>query len=152
LEGRRLRDEARRAGEQQSESERRNRDLQDLADNQQAAASEKDREIQSLRDQIARAERPPEGLSSSLRPLLPNDLHIVSYSLAPQTRGVSELAAVSIPSDAKYVSLRLSLDVSEVRSYVAELKSLSNNVVVWRSPKPRRFFDTGGRSANKTIT
>src|SRR5262249_6223604 len=143
----RLRDRVRRSVDERAEAERRESELQQLAENREAASIEKDREIQSLRNQIAKADQASaEGHAVQERQSLPPDINVVAVSLTPQTRGVSQLTAVSIPSDADYVTLQLLLERSDIKSYVVELKSLSDNKVVWKSA---RLHPRGGET--KTV-
>ena len=117
--------------------QRRELELQEQIASQRSADSEKTKELTDLRDQIALLEGrtsepqreksvPPQRSSS-----------IVSFALAPQMRGASQITMIAVPEDTDYVRLQLDLETGNYVAFRSELKSQPGNQLVWRSGKLR---------------
>ncbi len=121
----------------QAESERaalseRERELKAEIAEKESSASEKEKEMASLRERVAQLE---ESARESQPPSLPDQLSIIPFALTPQSRGVSGIPTLSIPPDTDYVALQLGLEPGDHPFYRAELKSLTDGRIIWRSGK-----------------
>ena len=58
---------------------------------------------------------------------------IIALALTPQTRGVSQIAAVTVPADTDYLAIELQLESEDYAGYRAILKAVADNQVIWRS-------------------
>jgi hypothetical protein len=57
---------------------------------------------------------------------------IVAFALAPQTRGISQIATISVPADTDYLAMELQLESGNYPGYHATLK-VPENQIIWRS-------------------
>ncbi len=117
--------------------QRRERELHEQIASQRSADSEKTKELTDLREQIAllegRTNEPQREQSAPPR----RSSNIVSFALAPQMRGASQITTIAVPEDADYVSLQLDLETGNYADFRSELKSQPGNQLVWRSGKLR---------------
>ena len=149
----RLRNHIHQVQAEREELQKRERELQSRLAEQSSSDSEKKQELANLREQIARLERQSlEQEGAKPQPPLPAEPNIVSFALAPQMRGVSQPAMISIPSDADYVMMQLDLEPGDIErlrsaSYRAELKARPGNEIVWRSGRLR----AGARGEGKAV-
>jgi hypothetical protein len=111
--------------------QQRERELETQLAQQRSSALERGKETERLREQIARLEQPSQEQRRSV--LLPEAPSIVPFVLAPQTRGLSQIATVPIPSGTDYVTLQLELESGGYPLYRVELKTQPDGQVVWRS-------------------
>jgi hypothetical protein len=137
----------------QAQSERaalaeRERELQAEIAEKQSAASEREEELASLRERLNRLE---ESAREKQPPSLPEQLDIAPFTLAPQSRGAGQIQALSIPRDADYVALQLALESGDHLFYRAELKSLSDGKVIWRSGRLKARTRNEGRALVVTL-
>jgi hypothetical protein len=89
------------------------------------------RELEQVREALSRAEKElansqTRSGGSSSEPV------VVALSLGPATRGINQLATVSVPPSADYLALKLEVE-SEFLIYQAVLKNPATNQVLWRS-------------------
>jgi hypothetical protein len=112
--------------------QQRERELETQLAQQRSSALERGKETEGLREQIARLEQQA-SQEQSRSVLLPEAPSIVPFVLAPQTRGLSQIATVPIPSGTDYVTLQLELESGGYPLYRVELKTQPEGQVVWRS-------------------
>jgi hypothetical protein len=94
-------------------------DMQAEVAKQQATTVDKQQEIDGL---LARLEQ----RSFSEEP------NIVPIALEPQTRGISAIGSVAIPSGSDFLTLQLALESNDHPTYQATLKSLPSGEILWR--------------------
>ena len=123
----RLRDQVNQARTEQTAAEQREREL--LA-RQRSFTSEKEVEVARLRENLDRVKRESTALPSQTLWQFPA---IVAVALTPQTRGVSPIADVNVPADTDFVAIELQLESGDYPGYLATLKAVSDNQVIWRS-------------------
>ena len=131
----RLRDQMNQAQAEREEIQRRERELQTELEDQRSGDSEKERELAALRERLAELERQSgrqPGAKSDTEPERAGS-SVVAITLAPQLRGASQPATVTIPADASYVAFELELEPSDFTSYRAELKARPGDELIWRS-------------------
>ncbi len=133
----RLRNRINQTLAEQSERQRREQQLQAELQAQRDAEAEREKELTRLREQLARIE-PSNEPSPKQLPLSerPPDGNTIALALTPQTRGIAEMANLSLPAEAHFVKLELALEPTEFTHYRAELVGQANQVI-WRSGKVR---------------
>jgi hypothetical protein len=124
----RLRSQINQAQAERSDGEQRQRELEAQLAEQRALASAKEKEAADLRENLDRIKRGSTGSPSGSE--VPT---IVAFALAPQTRGISQIATVSVPADTDYVAIELQLEPGAHPGYSAALRALRENQVIWRS-------------------
>jgi hypothetical protein len=67
----------------------------------------------------------------------PNTPRLATIVLSPQMRGVTEAPAVSIPSKAEYLGVRLELEPNDYSDYKVVLLSQTTGEILWRSGRVR---------------
>jgi hypothetical protein len=149
----RLRNQIHQAQAERNELQRREQELLTQLREQGTSVSHSEEELASLRQQLARLEQqlaqqggaksPPEGSAAE-----PN---IFAFALAPQTRGVGQLATLSIPADADYVTLQLELEAADFTAYRAELKAQPGGASVWRSARLQARSRGDGKALAVTL-
>jgi hypothetical protein len=149
----RLRDQMNQARAEREELQRRERELQTELADQRSGDSEKEQELAALRERLAELERQLDkqpGAKSETEPerAAPNT---VAFTLAPQMRGASQPATVTIPADAEYVAFTLELEPNDFASYCAELKARPGDEVVWRSARLKAKAAGGGHRIAVTV-
>ncbi len=140
----RLRNQIHQAQAQREELQKRERELQAQIAEEHSSSSEKEKELTDLREQLAQLEIQAAATSSQKPPA--SEPKIAAFLLAPQLRGSSQLATLTIPADADFVKIQLELEPSDFTVYRAELKPLSGNEAIWRSGALRP------RGAKKTLS
>jgi hypothetical protein len=131
----RLRDQMNTVKAERAALEQRDLELQASLDEERSSASLREKEIDGLRDKVAQLER--RGPEPGIVPVLSDRPYTETFDLSPQTRGVPQITTLRVPSDADYVILNLELEAGDYPSYRAELKSLPDRRVVWRSGRVR---------------
>ncbi|MEW6211962.1 MAG: hypothetical protein AB1631_26640 [Acidobacteriota bacterium] len=126
----------------------RERELQVAMAEKESSASEKEKELASLRERLSRLEA---AAREPKPPSLPDRLSVLPFELAPQSRGVGQMPTLSIPLDTDYIALQLELETGDHFFYRAELKSLSDGRVLWRSGKLKTRSADKGRSIVVTL-
>jgi len=139
----RMREQTHQAQAERAALSERERELKAELAEKESSVSEKEKEMASLREKVARLE---ESLRERKPPSLPDQLSVAPFALAPQARGVSGMPTLSIPPDTDYVALQLTLEPVDHPSYRAELKSLSDGRVVWRSGRLKARSSDKGRA------
>jgi multidrug resistance efflux pump len=124
----RLRSQINQAEAERTEVEQRHRELQAQLAEQRSLASANAKVAADLRENLDRIKQGSTGSLS--RSELPT---IVAFALAPQTRGISPIATVSVPADTDYVAMELQLESGNYPAYRATLKAVQENQVIWRS-------------------
>jgi hypothetical protein len=89
--------------------------------------------------------------AKSQPPVSATEPNIFAFALAPQMRSASQIATLSIPPDADYVTLQLELEPVDFPSYRAELKTQPDGAVVWRSANLKARAKGDGRVIAATI-
>jgi hypothetical protein len=127
----RLRGQVDQARIEQTAAEQREREL--LA-RQHSFTSEKEAEVARLRESLDRVKQGSTGSPAQALWQVPA---IVAVALTPQTRGVSRIADVNIPADTDFVAIELQLESGDYPGYLATLKAVSDDRVIWRSGRLR---------------
>lgn len=144
----RIQERINQAQAEQAALAERERELQAEIAEKESSASQKEKEMASLRERVARLE---ESARESKPPSLPDQLSVVPFALTPQARGGSQIPTLSIPPDADYVTLQLGLEPGDHLFYRAELKSLSDGRVIWRSGRLKARSRDEGRVVVVTL-
>jgi hypothetical protein len=127
-------------------TEQREKQLQARLAGEQASDTEREKEVEDLRERIARLERHQSEPKRSPAPSLPDQLNIVPFALSPQLRGATGIPTISLPPRADYLALELGLESGDYPFYRAELRSLSDNRVVWRSGRLKARVRAEGKA------
>ena len=149
----RLRNQMTQAKAEREELQKQERELQSQLTEQRSSDSEKAQELASLREQIARLERQAieQKGAKTQPPTVTAEPNIIPFVLAPQTRGTSQIATISIPPDADHITMQLDLEPGDFASYRAELKARPGNEVVWRSGRLRARARGEGKAVIVTL-
>jgi hypothetical protein len=70
---------------------------------------------------------------------------IASFILVPQVRGASRMPAISIPTDADHVVIRLRLEPNEFTTYRVSLLDETGSQTLWRSSRLRARANANGK-------
>ncbi|MDQ3257159.1 MAG: hypothetical protein M3R15_25255 [Acidobacteriota bacterium] len=140
----RLREHANQADARGVELRQREQELQTQLAGERSASAEAEKE--RARDEMARIEqeqerqRAAEGERAAEQqrvarqsPSLPREVSIASFVLLPQTRGIGQIAAVSIPTRIDYVAMQLELESEDYPLYRVALRDQAHNRIIWRS-------------------
>jgi hypothetical protein len=92
-------------------------------------------ELSSVREELAR-----------VRPSV-----MASFLLTPQTRGVGQVARVSVPRGARELTLRLVLESDDYPAYEASLKDPATGRILWRSAPVKAAREGDRRVVSITI-
>ena len=113
----------------------------ELLAQQRSFALEKETEAARLRESLDRVKPSAPVSPAQPQPVVPT---IIALALTPQTRGVSQIAAVTVPADTDFLAIELQLESEEYAGYRAILKAVADNQVIWRSGrlKSRSSGDT----------
>ncbi len=148
LENSRLRQQMSQTQERRSALGQREGELQKELEDQRTANEASVQELARVREegmrleqelkeqqaqQRAREEQRPAG---GQRPVTPG-VSIVSFTLAPQMRGVGQVPTVSIPTKTDYLAVRLNLEPDDHPAYRVVLLDQARNQHVWQSGKLR---------------
>jgi hypothetical protein len=114
----RLREQQQANQTQLEQLNRRIADLQADVAKEQASTADKQQEIDAL---VARLERRA----------IPEEPNIVPIVLEPQTRRISGVRSVAIPSGSDFVTFQLGLESDDQPTYQAMLKSLPSGEILW---------------------
>ena len=154
----RLRGQISRTLEQRDEVVRREVELQKELEGRRAADAEANQESMRTREEGERLDRgtarqgaqeqlPAEQQrASERRAAQPSGPSIASFVLAPQTRVAGQLETVSIPANAKYVSMRLELEPNTYPAYRVALLDESAGQSLWRSGRLKARAQGGGKT------
>jgi hypothetical protein len=130
MENWRLRGQMKQASAERTGGEQRQRELLAQLAEQRSLASAKEKEVADLRESLDRLKQGSTGSSSQPRPEVPT---IVAFALAAQTRGISQIATLTIPAGTDYVAIELQLESGDYPGYRATLEAVPENQVIWRS-------------------
>ena len=130
MENWRLRGQMKQASAERTGGEQRQRELLAQLAEQRSLASAKEKEVADLRESLDRLKQESTGSSSQPRLEVPT---IVAFALAAQTRGISQIATLTIPAGTDYVAIELQLESGDYPGYRATLKAVPENQVIWRS-------------------
>lgn len=76
---------------------------------------------------------------------------VVSFVLAPPTRGAGEIPTLAIPAGTAAITLRLALDADEFPRYRAALKDPATDRIVWRGDSLRSAAGSGETSLSISL-
>jgi hypothetical protein len=138
----RIRERVNQAELERAALSERERELQEELVERQSTVSEKEKEVASLRERVARLEES----ARETKPRSLDQLSVFPFTLSPQSRGVSQMPALSIPPRTDYLALQLRLEPGDHLFYRAELKSLADGKVVWRSARLSALAGNEGRA------
>ena len=130
----RLRNQINQAQAQARELKQREQELQDQLSQQRSADAETAKESERVREQLAQVEQLiaanqqyAKEQSSSIKG------NIVSFDLSPQTRGIGQVPAITVPEGTDHIALRLELEANNFPEYEVALKNSATNQITWRS-------------------
>ncbi|HTG13871.1 MAG TPA: hypothetical protein VK747_01240 [Blastocatellia bacterium] len=143
LENLRLRDQiAKEQAERTALAQREQELCRQLAD-QRASDAETEKELTQVRDSLAQLERQAAAGRQPGKPEAePRDLKVIAFNLSPQTRGIGQIATLTVPVGTDSVALTLELEAGDFPAYQATLKNPANGQILWRSGK----LKTSGKS------
>ena len=130
IENWRLRGQMKQAHAERTGVEQRERELLAQIAEQRSVASAKEKEVADLRESLDRIKQ---GSTGSVSQRLPEVPAIVALVLTPQTRGISQIATLTIPGETDYVAMELQLESGGYPGYRATLKAVPENQIIWRS-------------------
>jgi hypothetical protein len=81
----------------------------------------------------------------------PRALKIIAALLLPPSRGIGEIASISVPQGTDQVRLRLRLESDDFPSYRVALRDPAANLLVWRSPTLRATPDGDAKTVALTL-
>jgi uncharacterized membrane-anchored protein YhcB (DUF1043 family) len=153
MENLRLRNQIHQAQVERDELQRREQELQTQLREQSLSDSQTEEELANLRQQLASLEQQltQQQGAKSPPPVSAREPNIFAFALAPQTRSVGQIATLSIPADADFVTLQLELEPVDFASYRAELKSQPHSAVVWKSANLRARTTGDGKALIVTL-
>lgn len=128
----RLRNQMEQAQAESSALGQREQELQRQLAQQRSSDAEKENELATVRERLAQLEQQ---LAASGQHPEQRDLKVVAFNLAPQTRGVTQIPALTVPPGTDYLALDLELETSDFQAYQAALKDPATAKVIWRSGK-----------------
>lgn len=110
-----------------------------------------DERTQNERGSSAQEQTPPEqtpvaGQQRAVRKPSPSGAGgVASFILAPQVRGAGRMPAISIPTDARRIVMRLRLEPNEFTTYRVSLLDETGSQTLWRSSQLRARATAGGK-------
>ncbi len=115
-----------------------------------------DRRAQELERQLSEERATMSGLLKELESLrgalpIPKTLKTISVLLFPQTRGLGQTPAVSVPQGTERVLLRLQLETDEYPSYQIELTDPANGQILWHSTKLRAVSEGAAKAVSISL-
>jgi hypothetical protein len=135
----RLRDQLAQTQAERAALGQREQELQRQLAQQRSSDAETENELARVRDRLAQL---AQQLAAGGQHPEQRDLKIVAFNLAPQTRGVGKIPALTVPPGTDYVALTLELETNNFSAYRAALKNPATGQIVWRSGK----LIAGGKS------
>lgn len=136
----RLRDQMAQTQAERTALGQREQELQRQLAEQQTSNAEAENELALVRDRLAQLEQQ---LAAGSQHPEQRDLKVIAFSLAPQARGIGQIARLSVPPGTDYLALTLELETNEFPAYQAALKSPATGKIIWRSGK----IKAGGKKA-----
>lgn len=134
--------ERRQANQAQTEFaalQKHERELQTQIHQQQSANEESAQELARVRTQLAALEQQKnlhqQVAKNEPSPELLTKPKTVNFSLAPQTRGIGQVAALTVPADATAASFNLRLESDDFTAYKISLRDNAANKIIWQSGK-----------------
>ena len=130
----RLRDQIAREQAERTALAQREQELRRQLADRLSSDAETEKELSREREQLARLEQQlaadrQRGKTEPDR----RDLRVVAFNLSPQTRGIGQIATLSLPEGTDFVALALELEADEFRAYQAALRNPATGQIVWRS-------------------
>ncbi|HJZ67629.1 MAG TPA: hypothetical protein VKF81_05885 [Blastocatellia bacterium] len=122
----RLRNQVAQERAERAELEHREQELQQQLDERQSAGAETEKELAQVRDRLSQLEQ-------QLGAPQQRNLNVVAFNLSAQTRGVGNLATLTVPRGTDLVALQLHLEADDFPAYRAALKDPLTGQIVWRS-------------------
>jgi hypothetical protein len=114
--------------------EQRAQELQRQLAEQRSADAETEKELSRMRDRLAQIEQQlAAGQPGGKAEPRERDLNVIAFNLAPQTRGVSQIATLGVPAGTDYVALTLALEADDFPAYRAALRNSATGQILWRS-------------------
>ena len=108
--------------------------LQDQISQERAARDETAKELERIREQLAQLEGQRAANQQNAKTGPPVRVgNTVSFDLLPQTRGIGQVTAITVPTGADYVALRLGLESNDFPEYEVVLKNPATSQIMWRS-------------------
>ncbi len=132
----RLRNQMNQAQAQARELKQREQELQDQLSRQRSADAETAKELERVREQLAQVEEQLAANQQNAKAEPPSRVdNIASFDLLPQTRGIGQIASITVPQGTNYIAFRLKLESNDFPEYEVALKNPATNQIMWRSGK-----------------
>jgi anti-sigma factor RsiW len=131
----RLRDQIAREQAERAALGQREQELRSQLADQRSSNAETENELSRKREQLARLEQQPADRQRGKTEPEQRDLRVVAFNLSPQTRGIGQIATLSLPPGTDFVALALELEADDFRAYQAALRHPTTGQIVWRSGK-----------------
>jgi hypothetical protein len=141
----RLRNQMAQAQGERAALEQRQQELERQLAEQRASDAETEKELSRVRDRLAQLEQQ---LAAGQVATEPHDLNVIAFNLAPQTRGVGQIATLPVPAGTDYVALTLALEADDFPAYRAALRNPATGNIVWRSGR----LKTGAESKTLRVS
>jgi hypothetical protein len=146
LENARLRAQMTHTKAEREALEQREQELQQQLAQQRSSDAETKKELSRVRDRLAQLEQQLAAGQTGRKGVTgQRDLNIIAFNLAPQSRGVGQIATIAVPADTDYVALTLALEADDFPAYQAALRDPATGQIIWRSGR----LKTSGQS--KTV-
>ena len=133
----RLRQEMTRTQTERTALEQREQELQRQLAAQRLADAETERELTQVRERLAQLEQQQQPN------VQPHDQRVIAFNLAPPTRGVGQVATLTMPEQVDKVTVTLESEATGFASYQAALKNSATGPIIWQSGRLRA--DNKGR-------
>lgn len=138
FENRRLREQANQAQPKGGELGRRAEELQTQLAEERAAHAEAEKELARIREELTQFEAEQQQQQRRAAPQQqrgssPSRFSVASFILAPQTRGVGQVAPISVPARIDYVNMKLELESDDHPVYRVALRKDADRQIIWQS-------------------
>jgi anti-sigma factor RsiW len=129
FENARLRNQMSQVQAERSNLERREQELLGQLADQKASDAKTEQELQRVRERLAQLDSEKGTPSQGAQ----HDLKVIAFNLVPQTRGVSQIPALPVPTATDQVALTLELETNDFPAYRAALRNPVTGQIIWRS-------------------
>jgi hypothetical protein len=109
---------------ERSALERRESELQQELALQRSTDTEKEKELARVREKLVELEQ-------QISPNQQDDVTVIAFNLSPQTRSISKLPILSLPTGIDFVDITLNLEMNDFSAYSVVLKDPVTENVLW---------------------
>jgi hypothetical protein len=137
VENARLRNQMNAVQAEREVLQKREQELQTALANERQADAETASELERVRERLAELERQQLINPKDEKPEPPptDSPKVAAFTLAPQLRGVGQIAKVNVPVGTDVVVLQLELESKDFSLYQVALKNPATRQIIWRSGK-----------------